>query len=234
MTNEVLIDIDGNQYKTVKIGNQIWMAENYKTTRYRDGRQINYSKDYNDWKKFVIERNGAFCYVEYNTEYKDKYGALYNAIAIRHPSFAPRGWHVPTSAEWNELIKYCGTDEKSSSESLKATSGWEIHRELSFYKRITNILKGVPSEEKYNGNNKSGFNALANNHFSYACEASWWCIDYSDVLNNISFNLFSSEDFDQCSMAYWVDDDENYGYINPLEPDSSDLLNLSVRLIKDI
>lgn len=164
MNNEVLIDIDGNQYKTVNIGNQTWMAENYKVTRYRDGSPINYSKDYNEWKKLEIEGNATFCYAKYDTDYKDIYGAFYNTIAIHHPLFAPKVWHVPTSTEWNELIEYCGNDEKSSSESLKATSGWEIHRELSSYKRITNILKGVSSVEKNNGNNKSGFNALAIDH----------------------------------------------------------------------
>ena len=74
--SEKLIDIDGNTYRTVTIGNQIWMAENLKTTRYRDSAEIQLIIDFEEW---VVARYPARCW--YNNDsikYKDKYGALYN------------------------------------------------------------------------------------------------------------------------------------------------------------
>ena len=105
--DETLKDIDGNIYKTVGIGNQIWMAENLKVTHYRDGTPIANSYDNNDWQLAI---NGAHCFVENDSIiYKKTYGALYNYYAIinKH-QLCPIGWHVPTKEECMILINYLG------------------------------------------------------------------------------------------------------------------------------
>ena len=63
-TSGTVTDIDGNVYQTLKIGNQWWMAENLKTTRYRNGDTITYVTDSTEW---VNLRTGAYCNYENNS-----------------------------------------------------------------------------------------------------------------------------------------------------------------------
>jgi uncharacterized protein (TIGR02145 family) len=99
-------DIDGNVYQTVTIGTQVWMAENLRTTKYRDGTLIPNVTDANQW---VGLTTGAYC--DYNNVVSNstKYGRLYNWYTASDTSnIAPIGWHVPTDAEWTTLITFLG------------------------------------------------------------------------------------------------------------------------------
>lgn len=99
-----MVDIDSNIYKTVKIGNQWWMAENLKVTRYRSGVFITELKDSGDW---VSQTNGGRC--EYTDPNLEAPGLLYNWFAISNENIiAPEGWHIPTDDEWKELEKTLG------------------------------------------------------------------------------------------------------------------------------
>lgn len=101
-----VVDIDGNRYNTVKIGNQVWMAENLKTTRYNDGTKIPLVTDSASWASLTT---GAFCYYKNDSvTYNTTYGALYNWYAVNTAKLAPTGWHVPTDAEWTILTNYLG------------------------------------------------------------------------------------------------------------------------------
>jgi len=96
-------DNDGNSYKTIQIGTQVWMAENLKTTRYRNGDPIPNLTDGTAWVQLTY---GAYAW--YNNDaatYKTTYGALYNWYAVADSrNIAPIGWHVPTDVEWHTLI----------------------------------------------------------------------------------------------------------------------------------
>jgi uncharacterized protein (TIGR02145 family) len=105
-TESTVTDIDGNIYRTVRIGNQVWMAENLKTTRYRNGEAIMHITDNNAWFNLTT---GAYC--SYNNDQNNvaTYGRLYNAYAVSDSrGLAPAGWHVASDAEWRELINYLG------------------------------------------------------------------------------------------------------------------------------
>ncbi len=92
-------DIDGNVYKTVKIGDQWWMAENLKVTRYANGNEIPYIKENIDFSSVT---SGAYCYTDI-----EAYGMLYNWYAVTdNRKIAPEGWHVPSTSEWKELRSY--------------------------------------------------------------------------------------------------------------------------------
>lgn len=91
-------DINGNVYKTVSIGTQLWMAENLKTTRYNDGTDIPLITDNTDWTNLTTP---GYCW--YNNDEltnKDTYGALYNWFTVNTGKLCPAGWHVPDSTEW--------------------------------------------------------------------------------------------------------------------------------------
>jgi len=117
---ETVTDIDGNTYKTIKIGTQTWMVENLRTTKYNDGTAIPNVTDNDQWANLTT---GAYCWYDNNTENKNKYGALYNWYAVDTKKLAPEGWHVPTDAEWTTLINYLG-GESTAGGKMKATTGW--------------------------------------------------------------------------------------------------------------
>jgi len=105
ITNK-LTDYDGNSYNIVKIGNQLWMAENLKTTRFSDGTNIPLVSDYKTWSNLF---SPGFCWYFNEAEnYRTNYGALYNGYTISTGKLCPKGWHVPSSEEWKTLMNYSG------------------------------------------------------------------------------------------------------------------------------
>ena len=98
-------DIDGNIYHYVTIGTQVWMVENLKTTKYRNGDPIVNITDNAVWSTLT---SGAYCW--YNNDaatYKTTYGALYNWYVITDSrNIAPVGWHIPTRDELGVLQAY--------------------------------------------------------------------------------------------------------------------------------
>ena len=98
-------DIDGNVYKTVKIGNQWWMAENLKVTKYKDGSAIPNVTKGTLWNGLTT---GAYCNYDNKESNVATYGRLYNWYAINTGNLCPTGWHVPTDAEWTTLTDYLG------------------------------------------------------------------------------------------------------------------------------
>jgi len=110
-------DIDGNVYKTIQIGSQIWMAENLKTTKYSDGSPILFGTGgpagYTDWFDAgdgnYLYYNGAYCWYDNDSStYKDVFGAIYNWHAVGTGKLCPTGWHVPDNSEWTTLITTLG------------------------------------------------------------------------------------------------------------------------------
>jgi uncharacterized protein (TIGR02145 family) len=101
-----LKDIEGNSYNTVKIGTQVWMAENLKTTKFKDGTSIPYETNDINWLNLTTP---SYCWYD-NDEATNKhvYGALYNWYTVNSGKLCPTGWHSPTDSEWNTLISYLG------------------------------------------------------------------------------------------------------------------------------
>ncbi len=126
-------DIDGNVYKTVKIGEQIWMAENLKVTRFNDGTALNLATS------METRIPPYYCYYSFDPSFGDQYGALYGyGININENNVCPEGWHLPADTEWIELQNYLGGKEIAG-KKLKSVNGWYL-----------------PNE----GANESGFSAL--------------------------------------------------------------------------
>ena len=117
-------DIEGNIYKTIRIGNQTWMAENLKTTKYNDGELIpNITGDV-EWLEFT---SGAYCwYNNDGTGNKNTYGALYNWYSVNTGKLCPAGWHVPSNKEWGLLTTYLGGAEVAGYKLKEAgTNHWQ-------------------------------------------------------------------------------------------------------------
>jgi uncharacterized protein (TIGR02145 family) len=148
-------DADGNNYTTVTIGTQTWMAENLKTTKYKDGTVIPLVSDNTTWTNLITP---GFCW--YNNDainYKNTYGALYNWYAVNTAKLAPTGWHVNTDVEWTTLANYLiangynydgTTSGNKIAKALAATTDW--------YSSTNNGSIGSDLTK----NNTSGFTAL--------------------------------------------------------------------------
>ncbi len=101
-------DIDGNIYHTVKIGTQIWMVENLKVTKYNDNTAIPLVADKSSWAS--LSTPGYCWYNNDSTNSKKTIGALYNWFTVNTGKLAPKGWHIPTDAEWYTLTTFLGGD----------------------------------------------------------------------------------------------------------------------------
>ncbi len=121
-TNSTVVDIEGNIYNTVTIGNQTWMVENLKVTKYNDGSDIPFLSSNTNWPEFDSPR---YSWYDYNIENKNPYGALYNWPAVNSGKLCPEGWHIPTDSEWSILANYLG-GELSAGGFLKSTSSYWV------------------------------------------------------------------------------------------------------------
>ena len=103
-------DIDGNRYKTITIGTQTWMAENLRTTKYRNGDAIPEVSGNTAWMGLSTD---AYCNYENSTDEIRiaTMGRLYNWFAVTDSrNIAPEGWHVATDAEWSTLTSFLGNE----------------------------------------------------------------------------------------------------------------------------
>jgi uncharacterized protein (TIGR02145 family) len=148
-SKDFVTDVDGNTYSTVVIGTQTWMAENLRTTKYRDGSSIPVVTDSTSWKSLST---GACCNYKNSASNGAVYGLLYNWLAVNDSrKIAPAGWHVPTDNEFSILVNYLGGADLAG-ESLKETG--TLHWE---------------SPNPY-ASNQSGFTALPAGYRNVAAE----------------------------------------------------------------
>ncbi|MBU1009982.1 MAG: fibrobacter succinogenes major paralogous domain-containing protein [Bacteroidetes bacterium] len=153
---ELLKDADGNSYKTVRIGRQLWMAENLKTTRFNNGKPIPQVTENKAWYEL---KTPAYCW--YNNDEsanKNPYGAIYNWYAVNTGNLCPTGWHVSSDNDWKELEEYLVANGHNSNKgkaemigkSLAANYGWTPSA----------MPSDVGSDQLPEFRNKSGFTAL--------------------------------------------------------------------------
>lgn len=101
-----LTDINGNTYYTIAIGSQVWMAENLRVTKYRNGDPIPDIGVNVAWDTVITP---ASCIISGVSNYSNIYGRLYNWFAVSDSrNICPAGWHVSTDAEWTQLTDYLG------------------------------------------------------------------------------------------------------------------------------
>lgn len=171
--SEPVTDIDGNVYKTVQIGNQIWMAENLRVSRYRNGDIIPNITDDEKWSNMD---KGAWCNYLNDPAYDSEFGKLYNWYTIDDErELAPEGWHVSTNEDWTILEGYLGGYEIAGGK-LKETGtiNWEKTNEGT-----TNEsgFCALPGGGRINGKGK--FYLSRFNGYWWCSKSHWyWCLNY--------------------------------------------------------
>ncbi len=149
---KTVTDIDGNEYETVKIGDQWWMAENLKVTHYRNGDPIPHVTDGTEWSNLS---SGAYCEHGNSSDNVATYGLLYNWYAVDDSrNIAPEGWHVPSDAEWKQLEMYLGMSQSEADDY-----GWRGTNEGSQLAGQADLWEDGSLENNAEFGT-SGFNAL--------------------------------------------------------------------------
>lgn len=190
-TGSGLKDIDSINYTSTIIGNQEWMSENLKTSRFSNGDLILYAKTAKDWAIAYLEKKPAFCYVEDDELDPNNYGKLYNYYAmIDSRGLAPKNWKIPNKKEWKILRDYTGNDLFSdlnqflsndfNGDILKSTQNW-------FSVGYNN-----------NGNNYTGFNATPNG---------WVKFDYWQNLDKKYYKRAFTEQNEE--SRWWINSKES-------------------------
>ncbi len=177
----IVIDINGNSYQAVQIGNQRWMAENLKTTHFRDGTPIALVTSNVVWESLSTD---GYSYYNNSQINKITYGNLYKweAITSGH-NLAPSGWHVPSDSEFQVLVNYLGGDSLAGGK-MKTTG---------------TVCWLDPND---GATNESGFSALPGGLRDYtghctniAYHAYFWTTTSTDSVNALyrSLNYYDAE-----------------------------------------
>jgi uncharacterized protein (TIGR02145 family) len=183
ITYDTVRDIDGNIYKTLSIGNQTWMAENLRTTHYRNGDlipNIKGDKDLNEWNN---RTSGALCSYKNTTDLDSiaTFGYLYNGYAIIDTrNIAPEGWHIPTETEWDSLETVIAAGEAITDIYGNAVAGGKMKEAGSVHWGYAN-----------HADNSSGFTALPGG-FRQAYQGSFNHIGYQCMLWSSTSNYTNS------------------------------------------
>jgi uncharacterized protein (TIGR02145 family) len=172
-----LKDIDGNVYKTVTIGTQVWMAENLKTTRYNDGTAIPLVTNFDTWSASTTD---AYCWYNNDSTNKEVYGALYNWYTVNTKKLCPAGWHVPADAEWTTMANYLEGENVTDS---KLTGGKLKEKGTTHWK-----------SPNTGATNESGFTALPGGYRSY---------NGSFNFIEISGYWWSSTEYSATNVYFW-------------------------------
>jgi uncharacterized protein (TIGR02145 family) len=162
------------------------MAENLKTTKYRNGESIPAVDDSIEWSQLLT---GAQCIYQNDEQLGYLYGRLYNWHAVSDPrNIAPKGWHIPTDAEWTDLETYASSHTGASgsvAKALAATSNWT---------RFV-VENGVGNN--LSKNNSLGFSALPGGnryadgtHDDVGDVGCWWSSTQADASTACSRGIY--------------------------------------------
>ena len=205
-------DVDGNVYNTVQIGDQCWMRENLKTTKYANGTNIPLGTETSSTTAYRYHPDD-------NSANVSDYGYLYNWAAVMNGSasseanpsgvqgICPTGWHVPSDAEWTELTTYvksqsqyvCGGDEDNIAKALASEEGW--------YNDTENCTVG----NNPIANNATGFSARPagnyDDYYNFGSAADFWSATQNDSNYAYCLRLYYFY-----ATVSWTIDDKNVGY----------------------
>jgi uncharacterized protein (TIGR02145 family) len=206
LTYDTMTDQEGNIYKTITIGTQTWMAENLRTTKYRNGNDITQVTSNTAWVNAGISGIGAYC--NYNNTINNDtiatFGRLYNWFTLSDiRNIAPSGWHVPTEAELTTLFTFLGGISVAGGKLKESgTSHWVS-----------------PS---MGGNNSSGFTALPGGcrigdgtFMDILYVGNWWSSSGYNITSAFCFYL-------------------NFEYDNIFALDYNKDMGLAIRCVRDL
>jgi uncharacterized protein (TIGR02145 family) len=199
-------DTERNTYNTVRIGNQIWMSENLRTTKYRNGDAIP-DKTYGGvdhqstapW--YSVHPHTEIYEIDTDEEVIEAYGLLYNSYAINNiRGICPVGWRIPSLDDWEELFGYV----MNSSNEIDSTN---VGNALKSCRQQDSPFGGACntnehprwySDPEHHGFDEFGFSALPGGfrsgdlYLGVGSHGQWWSSTKDDWNRNRSFQLITN------------------------------------------
>lgn len=179
-------DVSGNTYRTVLIGNQLWMQSDLKTEKYSDGENIPNVTSNGAWASLTTP-----AYSWFGNDPSDVFGILYNWYAVETRRLCPSGWHVPSDDEFKTLERHLGMNETEVNGTL-----WRGSNQGTQLKETTTWNPNY-------GTNSSGFSALGGGYrygalgtfADFGTIAYWWTstLHWSDATKALYRRLDSTE-----------------------------------------
>lgn len=208
-----VVDIDGNVYDAVRIGSQVWMAENLKTTRFANGNSIQLVLN-----GYINHTQAYRYYPRGNESLVEKFGYLYNWPAAmsneyssaQNPSgvqgVCPDGWHMPSDPEWEQLIEYVGRQSRFVCDNNSSNIGKALAAQSDW---LSNWLTSDPCSigNNLSTNNSTGFSALPAGSFGYEKDddfreyAYFWSSTSNTNVNEAASAYFMKY-YDECLYQY--------------------------------
>jgi uncharacterized protein (TIGR02145 family) len=166
-------DIDGNLYNTITIGSQLWMKENLKVSKYRNGDPIPTNLDDGQWGS---TNSGAYAIYGNDPINNNYYGKLYNWYTlVDSRGLCPNGWHPANDSEWKILESFLGMPANELDLNADRGVSQNIGGKL---KLVSNSLWSNPNS---GANNSTGFSAVGNGYrgsngpyYGLYNGATWW------------------------------------------------------------
>lgn len=184
-------DASGVTYTTVVIGEQEWMAENLRTTKFANEDPVPNEQNINVWYNLY---SPTWCNYENNASNDFIYGKLYNWYAVADPrNVCPNGWHVPSDNEWTALTDYLGGQFVAGGK-LKTIEGWAS----------PNI--GATNESGFSGLPGGWLSTFSDGFFDAGTDGEWWSATESSSSEVWCRRLLSNSE-----GVGRFDDDPTYG-----------------------
>ena len=161
---------DGKNYTTVRIGEQIWMAENLDASHYCNGDPVDRVGSNARWG----DSEGACCYYNKESQNGSDFGKLYNWHAVVDPrGLAPEGWHIPSDEEWKQLEMFLGLSRVHAD-----YSGWRGEKEGGLLKAMGEdrwVSPNTEAVDKYGfAGLPGGYRDVSGDFYVKGSAGYWW------------------------------------------------------------
>lgn len=198
---------DNTTYRWVKIGSQIWMAENLKATKFNNNNPIPNITQSTVWANL---NTPAYCWYDNQSSYGDMYGALYNWYAVNTNDLCPIGWHVPSNLEWDILENFLIKNRYNFDGSTNSNKIAKALATATVWPRSETVGSVGNTDYPY-FRNATGFSALPGGliysggiFVRFGIEGNWWTSSsfdfenaYSRLLSYASVNLYKYDYFNK-------------------------------------
>ncbi len=175
----LVTDIDGNLYRQVKIGNQVFLADNLKVTHFKNGDPIPLITEKDLWNN---SSQPGYCVLYNNQENIAEHGLLYNFYVVADPrGVCPDGWKVPSYSEWNTLPSYL--ESKGLNAGALKMTGFTYWAEPN---------EGATNSTGFNG---KGSGSRASNFGGKNDSAIYWSSTEYDAVKGYGFGLHTTRTF---------------------------------------